>query len=98
MSAQRLRKTGAILIAGLASGIHSIASAYTLQLHLVRDDNQRFHVETEATVAAPEQIVYETIRDFDHLTDFIPMLVVSRRTTWQGQPAVEQVGRARFLI
>jgi hypothetical protein len=69
-----------------------------LQLRLIQDDRQHFHVEARATAPVPETIVWETIRDYDHLSEFIPMLVVSRRGVYQGRPVVEQLGRAKFLF
>jgi hypothetical protein len=49
-------------------------------------------------VEAPQPVVVGTLRDYDHLSEFVPTVVLSRRITYQGQPAIEQIGRARFLL
>jgi len=73
-------------------------AASELHLRLVRDGRTRFHVEAEATVAAPKAVVWDTIRDYDHLARFVPMLVTSHRTQYNGRPVIEQVGRATFMF
>src|SRR5512147_351549 len=67
-----------------------------LDLKLIRDGTKRFHVEVSALVPVPERVVWQTVRDYDHLAEFIPLLVLSRRTTYRGLPAIEQVGRVGF--
>ena len=76
----------------------ALTTAPVLHLHLIRDGRTRFHIEAEATVPVSEKVVWDSVRDYDHMTRFIPMLVVSRRTVYQGRPAIEQVGRARLLF
>jgi ribosome-associated toxin RatA of RatAB toxin-antitoxin module len=91
-------RSAAFWIVGAAASIAWGLSKPGLNLQLIRGDNRRFHIEAEAVTAAPLSVVLQTIRDYDHFVEFIPMLVVSRRVSWQGRPALEQVGRARFLI
>jgi len=73
-------------------------AAPEMHLRLVRDGRTRFHVEAEATVAAPKAVVWDTVRDYDHLSRFIPMLVTSHRTQYNGRPVIEQVGRANLMF
>src|SRR3954469_6042664 len=86
------------LLFSAALPVYSAAAAPQLQLTLIRDDDRRFHVEAEARVHAPEAVVVATVRDYDHLTDFIPTIVFSRRIDYEGRPAIEQIGQARFLF
>ena len=56
-------------------------------------------VDIRATVTAPHAVVWNTLTDYGHLSEFIPGMQSSKITERRGQTAiVEQRGEAGFLI
>jgi hypothetical protein len=56
-------------------------------------------VDIRATVTAPHAVVWSTLTDYGHLSEFIPGMQSSKITERRGQTAiVEQRGEAGFLI
>lgn len=57
------------------------------------------HVEARATLAVPLGVIWRTLTDYDHLSDFISGISKSRLVGYRNTAAiVEQVGEAGFLI
>ncbi|MBI1396534.1 MAG: hypothetical protein GC151_11190 [Betaproteobacteria bacterium] len=57
------------------------------------------HIDARATIRAPYALIWETLTDYDHLSDFIPGLDSSRVLRREGNAAiVAQKGSARFLF
>ena len=56
-------------------------------------------VEARATLTAPADLIWSTLTDYDHLSDFIPGMRASKIIGRRGPAAiVEQQGDAGFLI
>jgi len=57
------------------------------------------YVETEATIAATFETIWEALTDYDRLSTFIPGMKSSRLLRYEGSTAfVEQKGSAKFLF
>jgi len=57
------------------------------------------YVETEATIAATFETIWEALTDYDRLSNFIPGMKSSRLLRYEGSTAfVEQKGSAKFLF
>ena len=57
------------------------------------------YVETEATIAATFETIWEALTDYDKLSNFIPGMKFSRLLRYEGSTAfVEQKGSAKFLF
>ena len=57
------------------------------------------YVETEATIAATFETIWEALTDYDRLSNFIPGMKFSRLLRYEGSTAfVEQKGSAKFLF
>jgi len=57
------------------------------------------YVETEATIAATFETIWEALTDYDRLSTFIPGMKSSRLLGYEGSTAfVEQKGSAKFLF
>lgn len=56
-------------------------------------------VNAQATLRAPLEVVWSTLTDYDHLSEFIPGMQRSRLLRYRGSAAiVEELGEARFLF
>ncbi|KPK33108.1 MAG: hypothetical protein AMJ66_05830 [Betaproteobacteria bacterium SG8_40] len=56
-------------------------------------------VEARATLTAPAELIWATLTDYDHLSEFIPGMRESRIIGRRGPAAiVEQLGEASFLV
>lgn len=56
-------------------------------------------VEARATLAAPPELIWSTLTDYDRLAEFIPGMSMSRLIDRRGPAAiVEQHGAAEFLV
>lgn len=56
-------------------------------------------VEARATLRAPADLIWKTLTDYDHLSEFIPGMNESKMIDRRGGAAiVEQHGEARFLV
>jgi ribosome-associated toxin RatA of RatAB toxin-antitoxin module len=56
-------------------------------------------VEARATLQAPLELVWQTLTDYDHLSDFIPGITRSHLLEYRGTAAiVEQSGEAGILF
>lgn len=55
-------------------------------------------IRARATIRAPRALIWRTLTDYDHLSDFIPGMLTSRVVHRRGGRAlVEQTGKAGFL-
>ena len=56
-------------------------------------------IKARATIKAPYALIWQTLTDYDHLSEFIPGMVKSHVIERRGNTAiVEQTGEARFLF
>ena len=56
-------------------------------------------VRARATIDAPHAVVWDTLTDYNRLSEFIPGMLKSRIVEWRGNEAiVEQLGEAKFLF
>jgi ribosome-associated toxin RatA of RatAB toxin-antitoxin module len=56
-------------------------------------------VEARATIKAPYALIWQTLTDYDHFSEFIPGMMTSHVIERRGSAAiVEQTGEARFLF
>jgi ribosome-associated toxin RatA of RatAB toxin-antitoxin module len=56
-------------------------------------------IMARATIKAPYALIWQTLTDYDHLSEFIPGIVKSRVIERRGSAAiVEQTGEAGFLF
>ena len=56
-------------------------------------------VRARATIDAPHAVVWDTLTDYNRLSEFIPGMQKSRILEWRGNEAiVEQLGEAKFLF
>jgi ribosome-associated toxin RatA of RatAB toxin-antitoxin module len=56
-------------------------------------------VEARATLRAPADLIWKTLTDYDHLSEFIPGMRESKMVDRRGGAAiVEQHGEAKFLV
>lgn len=70
------------------------AEAFTVEATRQGDAVQ---VQTSATVRAPLAVIWHTLTDYDHLSEFIPGMTTSHLVERQGKTArVEQSGYARL--
>lgn len=84
-----------VLCAGFAGGSRA-ASDFS-----VKTDKRgnEVHVDARATLTAPLQLIWQTLTDYNHLSDFIPGISRSHLIEYRGTAAiVEQFGEAGFLF
>jgi ribosome-associated toxin RatA of RatAB toxin-antitoxin module len=56
-------------------------------------------IEARATIKAPYALIWQTLTDYDHLSEFIPGMITSHVVERRGSAAiVEQTGKAGFLF
>lgn len=56
-------------------------------------------VRARAVIDAPHAVVWDTLTDYNRLSEFIPGMLRSRVLEWRGNEAiVEQLGEAKFLF
>jgi ribosome-associated toxin RatA of RatAB toxin-antitoxin module len=56
-------------------------------------------VKARATIKAPYALIWQTITDYDHLSEFIPGMMTSHVIERRGSAAiVEQTGKAGFFL
>lgn len=64
-----------------------------------RRQGDAVEVSARATLRAPLEVVWSTLTDYDHLSEFIPGMRRSRLLQYRGSAAiVEELGEARFLF
>lgn len=77
----------AVVPAWAAADVHVIATA----------QDKAVEVTVQAVVRAPTELVWKTLTDYDHLSEFVPGIAESRVVFRQGtHSVVEQRGGARF--
>ena len=87
--------TAAGLMLACAVGAHAGADVDVQTTH--RDD--AIAISCRAVVAAPAELIWETLTDYDRLAEFIPGMRRSRVIERHGTVSiVEQQGEARFLF
>jgi ribosome-associated toxin RatA of RatAB toxin-antitoxin module len=65
----------------------------------VRQDGGRALIEARAEIAAPAELVWHTITDYDRLAEFVPGLISSRVVGRDGNTVtVEQMGELRIFF
>jgi len=70
-----------------AADIHVVATA----------QDEAVEVTARAVIRAPTQLIWQTLTDYDHLSEFIPGIASSRVVSRDGaHSVVEQKGGARF--
>jgi carbon monoxide dehydrogenase subunit G len=83
---------------GLALPFAGSQAADDVSIEATRRDDA-LQVVCRATLAAPAELIWETLTDYGHLADFIPGLHRSRVLSRNGAVSVvEQSGEARFLF
>jgi len=83
---------------GLALPSAGLRAADDVTIEATRRDDA-LQVVCRATLAAPAEIIWETLTDYGHLADFIPGMRRSRVLSRSGAVSiVEQSGEARFLF
>ena len=56
-------------------------------------------IKARATIKAPYALIWQTLTDYDHLSEFIPGMMTSHVVERRGSAAiVEQTGKAGFLF
>jgi carbon monoxide dehydrogenase subunit G len=90
------RPLGALLIltawAGIAIGAEQVSVEASRQGSAVA-------ITARATIKAPYALIWQTLTDYDHLSEFIPGMVKSHVIERRGGTAiVEQTGKAGFLF
>ena len=56
-------------------------------------------IRARATIEAPRALIWQTLTDYDHLSEFIPGMTTSRVIARHGSAAiVQQTGRLGFLM
>jgi carbon monoxide dehydrogenase subunit G len=56
-------------------------------------------ISAHATIRAPLALIWQTLTDYDHLSEFIPGLKKSQVVGWRGKTAiVEQIGEVEILF
>ena len=56
-------------------------------------------INAQAAIKAPYAVIWQTLTDYDHLSEFIPGMTASHVIERRGSIAiVEQSGKARFLL
>jgi ribosome-associated toxin RatA of RatAB toxin-antitoxin module len=56
-------------------------------------------IKASATIKAPYELIWRTLTDYDHLSEFVPGMTTSHVVERHGATAiVEQTGHARFLF
>lgn len=78
--------------------VASAGAAEDLVVEATRRDSA-VEVHARATIVAPHAIVWDTLTDYNRLSEFIPGMHKSRIVEWRGNEAiVEQLGEAKFLF
>jgi ribosome-associated toxin RatA of RatAB toxin-antitoxin module len=79
----------------LLACIGRAGSAESFSVNATRLDDA-VEIKTRATIKAPLSLIWNTLTDYDHLSDFIPGINTSRVIGKQGKTSiVEQTGYAR---
>jgi hypothetical protein len=88
---------GGLLVAGLmAARLANASEAFEVR---TERRSGAVMVEASALIDAPFQLIWSTLTDYDHLSDFIPGMRSSRVIERRGPAAVvEQAGEAGFLF
>lgn len=64
-----------------------------------RIEGDSVYVEAEAVITAPHALIWTTLTDYDHLSNFIPGMKSSTLLRYEGETAVvEQHGSVSFLF
>jgi ribosome-associated toxin RatA of RatAB toxin-antitoxin module len=88
-----------VLMAALLLAQGGAASAAEGLVVVAEAQGSAVSVDIRATVTAPHAVVWSTLTDYGHLSEFIPGMQSSKITERRGQTAiVEQRGEAGFLI
>lgn len=86
---------GALLGAALLGAAHA---ASDVSIRAERRESAVL-VVARATLEAPQELVWRTLTDYDHLAQFIPGIATSRLLEYRGAAAiVEQHGKAELLF
>ena len=81
------------------SALHISAAAMAGEVIRVQAKRQgsAVQVTTQAIIRAPQELIWQTLTDYDRLAEFVPDLVSSRVIERQGSTVtVEQAGKARL--
>lgn len=95
--AKRLRR---LLRLALAGWLLSFLAAHAAQDVSVttKSNGRTVRISAQATLQVPHALIWETLTDYAHLSDFIPGMKRSRLMERRGDTAVvEQIGSAHFL-
>jgi hypothetical protein len=90
---------GWLLIAAATTLASGHARAEDVAKVDVKRDGEGYEISACATTTATAGLIWQVLTDFDHLSDFVPDMRVSRVISAPGEPLrVEQMGEARALF
>ena len=88
--------SGALLV--LIAGIGAPQAAEPVSIR-ASGRGSAVEIEARATLKAPYALIWQTLTDYDHLSDFIPGMLKSQVVDRRGNAAIiEQSGNATILF
>ena len=98
LRAARIRQFLASVLLAFAAGVGVAQAAEPVFVHAA-GRGSAVEIEARATLRAPHTLIWQTLTDYDHLSDFIPGMLKSQVIDRRGNAAiVEQSGNANILF
>jgi hypothetical protein len=87
---------GLVLTSALSTTAGGVLAGEVISVQ-ARRQGSAVQVTTQAIVRAPQELIWQTLTDYDHLAEFVPDLISSRVIERQGSTVtVEQAGKAHL--
>ena len=95
----RILPSRLLLVAGLMAALAGAGHAASDFSVKTEKRGEEVHVEARATLAVPLAVIWQTLTDYNRLSEFISGISKSRLIEYRGNAAiVEQFGEAGFLF